>query len=199
MPGKANYSDIMDERLSHYADPPRLLLHVCCAPCASSVIETLRDRARLTLFFYNPNIYPEEEYIRRRDEVYRLVERARGGLTVSCGSYCPDVFESAARGYETCPEGGGRCGECFRLRLTETARHAAEGRYDAFTTTLTVSPHKDARLINEIGGEVSRSVGVPFLPCDFKKRDGYARSVELSRRYGLYRQNYCGCRFSLRD
>jgi predicted adenine nucleotide alpha hydrolase (AANH) superfamily ATPase len=182
---------------------PSLLLHSCCGPCSSYVLEYLRPYFRITVFFYNPNIEPEEEYIRRLNTQKKLISilNADGGRRVEliCGGYAPERYLSAVAGLETEPEGGGRCGVCFRLRLEESARLAAAEGFDYFATTLTVSPHKNAPLINAIGGAAGTRFGARYLPSDFKKRGGYLRSVELSREYGLYRQNYCGCRFGLPD
>jgi len=180
---------------------PRLLLHACCAPCLSSVLERLGERFDVTVLYYNPNIYPREEYEKRLDELYKLLRLQKTGNAVRllCGEYRPEDYYNIIGGLEKEPEGGGRCRLCFELRLGETATLAREGGYDYFTTTLTVSPHKNAELINSIGGAMSEKYGVPYLFSDFKKRDGYRRSIELSNIYGLYRQNYCGCEFSKRD
>lgn len=174
---------------------PRLLLHSCCGPCSSAVIERLAPHFDLTVYYYNPNIAPEEEYRRRLAVQRELVEKLGRAVLVE-GEYEPAVFLAAVRGLEGEPEGGARCTECFRLRLEATARRAAEGGFDYFCTTLTVSPHKDAARINAISEALAEHYGVAALPADFKKREGYKRSIELSRQYGLYRQNYCGCPFS---
>lgn len=173
---------------------PRLLLHSCCAPCSSHVVTYLKDYFDLTVFYYNPNISPEAEYEKRRAEQLRFLEQ-EGIPVLSCG-YEGGRYDEAVRGLEEEPERGARCTVCFALRLERTAREAAAGGFDYWCTTLTVSPHKDAALINELGERIGCAAGVPFLPSDFKKRDGYRRSVQLSAQYGLYRQNYCGCRFS---
>ncbi len=176
---------------------PRLLLQVCCAPCLSAVLERVCPHFDVTLYYFNPNTHPEEEYEKRYAEIPKLL-RASGREDVALlrGEYSPEAFFAAARGLENEPEGGGRCRECFRLRLSATARAASEMGCDYFGTTLTVSPHKNARLINSIGEELSESFGLKWLPSDFKKRDGYLRSIRLSQEYGLYRQCWCGCRFS---
>ena len=180
---------------------PSLLLHSCCGPCSSYVLEYLRPYFQITVFFYNPNIEPAQEYARRLDTQKNLLSalNADGGRRVEliCGAYEPERYLAAVRGLETEPEGGGRCGVCFRLRLEESARLAAAEGFEYFATTLTVSPHKNALLINGIGQEAGARFGVRYLPSDFKKRGGYLRSVELSREYGLYRQNYCGCQFGI--
>ena len=177
---------------------PRLLLHSCCAPCSSAVLEYLSPHFDITLFYYNPNITPEEEYRKRVAELHRLVREADypNPVAILEGRYDPTAFFGMARGLEELPEGGQRCFCCYRLRLEETARVAAAGGYEYFTTTLSVSPYKNAAKLNAIGAELGEACGVKYLLSDFKKKDGYRRSIELSRQYGLYRQNYCGCVFS---
>ncbi len=256
-----NYRKQLDELISTWSASgriPTLLLHCCCAPCSSAVLEYLSNYCRITVFFYNPNISPKEEYEKRLQEEKRFIKEftqraggfvpdavsgegnrdSRGGIIdtaedvlFSAGSgnlserypvedvissegsgslsgrypieileaaYDPERFFEEARGLESAPEGGERCTKCFSLRLRETARAAKEGGFDFFTTTLTISPLKDAHRLNAIGTQMGELFGVPFLPSDFKKRDGYKRSIELSRDYNLYRQNYCGCIFSKR-
>lgn len=182
-------------------EPPRLLLHSCCAPCSSYVLEYLSEYFQITVFYYNPNIAPREEYLMRAEEQKRLTEQMnlQNPVTFLAGDYHPEVFYEMSKGLEDVPEGGERCFRCYRLRLMEAAKIAKEGGYDYFTTTLTISPLKNAPKLNETGLEVSKLYGVAYLPSDFKKRDGYRRSIELSREYGLYRQNYCGCIFSKRN
>lgn len=177
---------------------PRLLLHSCCAPCSSYVLEYLSRYFSITVFYYNPNIYPPQEYQKRVQEQQRLITElpALHPVTLQEGTYEPDRFFAMAKGLEQVPEGGERCFRCFRLRLEEAAKVAREGAYDYFTTTLTISPLKNAGKLNEIGEEVGRLYGVRHLPSDFKKKNGYKRSIELSREYGLYRQDYCGCVYS---
>lgn len=177
---------------------PRLLLHSCCAPCSSYVLEYLSQYFEITVFYYNPNISPAEEYEKRAEEQRRLIGElpAKHPVRLQVGKYEPERFYEMARGLEQVPEGGGRCFGCYRLRLEEAARLAAEGGYDYFTTTLTISPLKNAGKLNEIGEELGEIYKVPHLPSDFKKKNGYKRSVELSAEYGLYRQNYCGCVYS---
>ena len=176
---------------------PRLLLHACCAPCASSVIERLYPHFRVTLFYCNPNIHPREEYEKRAAEFPKLL-RGLGmeDVELIVPPWEPGVFFEAAKGLEDAPEGGARCERCFDLRLSEAAKLARAGGYDFFCTTLTVSPHKDARLINGIGQRLASECGVPWLPSDFKKRDGYLRSIRLCRELGIYRQCFCGCVYS---
>ena len=180
---------------------PRLLLHSCCAPCSSYCLEYLCTSFFITVFYYNPNIYASEEYRHRVEEQKRLIaaynaEERGYPISIIEGDYQPELFGQIARGYEDCPEGGERCFRCFDLRLRETAKQAAAGGYDYFGTTLTISPLKNALKINEIGQALSTEYDIPWLPSDFKKRNGYKRSVELSAQYELYRQDYCGCAFS---
>lgn len=179
----------------------RLFLHSCCAPCSSYVLFYLRMFFEITVFYYNPNITQQEEYEKRAAEQRRLIavlneERAGFPIHVQEGPYEPEIFLKASRGLERCPEGGKRCERCFALRLQETARQAGEQGFDYFTTTLTISPLKNARLLNEIGRQAAQKYNAAFLPSDFKKRDGFRQSAVLSRKYGLYRQDYCGCVFS---
>lgn len=174
----------------------KMLLHSCCGPCSTHVIETLINEYDLTIFYYNPSIFPSAEYQKRLQEQKRYAKIK--GINVIEGKYDEDEFLSRVRGHEGDAEGGGRCAICFEMRLTETALRAKEGSFDIFATTLTVSPHKNAELINAIGKRVGEEYDIEFLPSNFKKADGYKKSVELSKRFGLYRQNYCGCRFSVR-
>lgn len=176
----------------------RLLLHSCCAPCSSYCLTQVSGVFRTTVFYYNPNLDCSEEYEKRKREQIRFLEETGQADFLDFG-YDHGEFLRAAHGLEDEREGGARCKECFFLRLTRTAREAKAGGYDYFATTLTVSPLKNARLINEIGFALQEQYGVNYLPTDFKKRGGYLRSVELSKEYGLYRQNYCGCEFSKRD
>ncbi|HPW78823.1 MAG TPA: epoxyqueuosine reductase QueH [Bacteroidales bacterium] len=180
-------------------NPPRkLLLHVCCGPCSTTALERLSKNFDIAVFFFNPNIGPTEEYELRRNESKRFLKQAYGDKVKFIeGDPDPGIFYRAVRGLEKEPEGGLRCQVCYRLRLEETARHARNNRFDLFCTTLTVSPRKDAVLINRIGTETAEKTGaVSYLPSDFKKQDGFRRSVEISKENGLYRQNYCGCVFS---
>lgn len=180
---------------------PRLFLHSCCAPCSSYVLEYLSKYFSITVFYYNPNISPREEYEKRVEEVCCLINKMQFDHPVEFveGRYEPEKFYEMAKGLEDVPEGHERCFKCYRLRLEEAARLAREGGFDYFTTTLSISPLKNAGKINEIGEELARIYQVPHLPSDFKKKNGYKRSVELSHEYGLYRQNYCGCVFSKRE
>ncbi|MCD8082249.1 MAG: epoxyqueuosine reductase QueH [Clostridiales bacterium] len=177
---------------------PRLLLHACCAPCSSYVLEYLSRYFDITVFYYNPNISPAQEYEKRVAELRRLIGEMplERPVRLEIGAYEPERFYEISRGYEAEPEGGERCFRCYRLRLEETARMAAAGGYDYFATTLTISPLKNAQKLNEIGEEVAEIYDVVHLPSDFKKKNGYKRSIELSGEYRLYRQNFCGCVFS---
>lgn len=178
--------------------PPRLLLHSCCAPCSSYVLEYLSDYFEITDFFYNPNIEPESEYRHRETELKRLIEemQLKNPVHFVSGCYDPHRFHEAVRGLEKIPEGGERCFACYRLRMEEAAELAKDGGYDYFTTTLSISPLKRADKINEIGQALEKKYGVKHLPSDFKKKGGYQRSIVLSKEHGLYRQDYCGCVFS---
>lgn len=179
---------------------PSLYLHSCCAPCSSYVLEYLSEYFRITVFYYNPNIYPREEYWKRVEEQQRLIAQMplKHPVQFAEGEFDDRRFYESVRGMEKEPEGGGRCEQCFRLRLSETVKKAKEAGADYFATTLTISPLKNAPLINQIGEELAAEYGVPWLPSDFKKKNGYKRSTELSTEYGLYRQDYCGCVFSVR-
>ena len=178
--------------------PPRLFLHSCCAPCSSYVLEYLRNFFRITVFYYNPNIYPEDEYQKRVVEQQRLIEQLPAKYPISFveGVFEKERFYDAVKGYEDCPEGGERCFKCYELRLEETAKLAKEMGMDYFTTTLSISPLKNAEKLNEIGKKLGTIYGVAHLGSDFKKKNGYKRSVELSDEYGMYRQYYCGCVYS---
>lgn len=177
---------------------PRLLLHCCCAPCSSYVLEYLSPHFSITAHYYNPNIDTPEEYAHRARELSRFVQEMPlpGAVDVLAEPYTPAEFYAAVKGLEDVPEGGRRCYECYRLRLRRAAQAAAAGGYDYFTTTLSISPHKNAQWLNEIGRRVGGEEGVPFLPSDFKKKGGYAQSIAYSREYQLYRQDYCGCVYS---
>ena len=214
-----NYSKLLDkelEKLSQNSEKPTLLLHSCCAPCSSYVLEYLREYFRITVFYYNPNITDGKEYEYRLNEEKRLIgaynrqvrEHDFEGMNsteqamlidIMEAPYDPGNYLSAVKGYEDCPEGGDRCGICFEMRLRESAKAAADNGFDFFTTTLTISPLKNAARLNEIGERLSGEYGVRFLPSDFKKKNGYKRSIELSKEFSLYRQNYCGCAFSRRE
>ena len=202
MPGPSrNYTKELErliQKLQQEGKVPRLLLHACCAPCSSAVLEYLSQYFAITLLYYNPNIAPLEEYQKREAELRRLVSQMKFTHPVEllpC-QYDGQAFVQAARGLEGEPEGGKRCEACFRLRLRYAAQEAARLRFDYYTTTLSISPIKNAPLLNQLGEEIGREFGVAHLPSDFKKKDGYKRSVQLSKEYDLYRQDYCGCAFS---
>ena len=198
---RRNYQKELDLLIDGLQGVPRLFLHSCCAPCSSYVLEYLSEFFAITDFYYNPNIEPQEEYQRRAAELERLISRMqpRHPITFLEGSYDPAIFHEMAKGMEELPEGGERCFRCYELRMREAARLASEGGFDYFTTTLSISPLKDAERLNSIGEMLAEEYGVKYLPSDFKKRDGYKRSIELSREYGLYRQDFCGCRFSKKE
>ncbi len=179
----------------------KLLIHSCCGPCSSAVLERLHDEYDITVLYYNPNIYPPEEYLHRLETQRQIIDSLPFGDEIKLveGEYDPDAFDELAKGCESDPEGGERCRRCFEMRLGGAAEYAASHGFDLFTTTLSISPHKNSRVLNEIGERLSAECGVPWLHSDFKKQNGYLRSIELSREYGLYRQDYCGCKFSVRD
>lgn len=204
MSNKENYQLLLERTLKSIEgleNKKTLLLHACCAPCSSYVLEYLSKYFDITLFFYNPNIYPEEEFRFREDELRRLIGEMPlpRGVNIISGRYEPTEFFDIARGYEELPEGDERCHRCYALRLEESARAAKEGGFDYFCTTLSISPYKNAEWLNTIGKEMSEKYGVGYLFSDFKKKNGYKRSCQLSERYSLYRQDYCGCVFSKRE
>lgn len=180
---------------------PSLLLHSCCAPCSSYTIEYLSDYFKISVLYYNPNISPREEYEKRKAEQIRLIESmpVKNDVNFADCDYDCNEFFKIAKGYEDCREGGERCFRCYEQRLRRTAQEAQKGGYDYFCTTLSISPLKNAQKINEIGERLSEEYGILWLPSDFKKREGYKRSIELSKEYNLYRQNFCGCVYSRRE
>lgn len=186
------YYEKFEEIIKSLDGKKKLLLHSCCAPCSSSVLERLKDYFDVTVYYYNPNIAPFSEFERRLKEQITLLEKLK--IKYIIGEYEPEEFSFAIKGYETYPEGSERCKHCYYFRMRNLAKLAKENNFDFFTTTLSVSPHKNAVWINEIGKELENEFGVKFLTSDFKKKNGYLRSLELSREYGLYRQEYCGCR-----
>ena len=197
-----NYQLALDKKLEEIKNMdrvPRLLLHSCCAPCSSYCLEYLSDYFDITVLYFNPNI-EDEEYNRRLEEQKRLVNelKTKNNITVVAGRHNTDEFYSAVKGLEEEKEGGKRCEICFKLRLGEAAKFAKKNGFDYFTTTLSISPLKNASLLNQIGEELAEKEGVKYLFSDFKKRGGYLRSIELSKEYSLYRQDYCGCIFSIR-
>ena len=201
---KINYQKELDKLIEQNMREdlsPSLLLHSCCAPCSSYTIEYLSQFFKITVLYYNPNISPKEEYEKRKSEQLRLIGEMKTKYPVSfldC-DYNYNEFLDIARGYELCKEGGERCFRCYRLRLEKTAELAKENEFDYFCTTLSISPLKNSQKINEIGFELEKEFGVKWLPSDFKKKEGYKRSIELSHEYNLYRQNYCGCVFSKKE
>lgn len=186
----------MTETVKGLGRKPTLLLHSCCAPCSSYCIEELVKFFRLTVFYYNPNIDTDEEYEKRKNEQKRFIAEFAPEVEFIGEEHESEEFYKAVKGLENEPEGGKRCRVCFALRLGKTAEKAKENGYEFFATTLTISPLKNAKVINEVGLELERTYGVKYLPTDFKKRGGYLRSTVLSQRYGIYRQDYCGCVFS---
>ena len=191
-----NYDKLMTDEVAKLGNKPKLLLHCCCAPCSSACLERLNEHFQITALFYNPNI-EDEEYFRRKDELIRFIKETGWADFIDC-DHDTKEFYSAVKGLEREKEGGKRCEVCFRLRLEKTAETAEKLGYDYFTTTLTISPLKDAKLINTIG-ESLQSESVKWLYSDFKKRNGYLRSTELSKEHRLYRQNYCGCVYSRKN
>lgn len=179
---------------------PSLLLHACCAPCSSYVLEYLSQYFEITVIFYNPNISSEQEYNHRALELERFVKEKDffNPVKVVIEKYNSEEFYQMVKGMENCAEGGSRCFKCYALRLEKTAEKAKNSEFDYFTTTLSISPLKNAEKLNEIGGELEKKYGVKYLYSDFKKKNGYKRSIELSNEYNLYRQNFCGCEFSKR-
>lgn len=194
---KINYQAEMEAEIAALnGRRPTLLLHSCCGPCSSAVIERLAEHFRLTLYYYNPNIEPEAEYRRRLAEQERLLTLLPGGLSLLPCEYDHDAFSAFAQAMADEPEGGERCLSCFALRLGQTARAAKKNGFEYFTTTLSVSPHKNAEALNAIGEGIARQLGVRYLTADFKKKNGYLRSLQLSKAFDLYRQDYCGCLYS---
>lgn len=194
---KINYNLKMKDIISHIDGKPKLLLHSCCAPCSTSVLELLKDNFDISIYYYNPNIHPKEEYDIRLDELREYVKRYNISLVESV--YDSKVFFEMAKGLEAEPERGKRCYECYKLRMEETAIKAKELSFDYFTTVLSISPHKNADWINEIGENLESLYKVKYLYADFKKDNGFKKSVELSNENNLYRQDYCGCIFSKKN
>ena len=199
--GKRNYQkemEVLINRFEKTGEVPSLFLHSCCAPCSSYVLEFLSQYFKITVFYYNPNIFPLEEFEKRIEEQKSFIERmpAKYPISFVAGSYDSEKFYQMAKGLEQVPEGGERCFKCFELRLRKTAELAKEGAFDYFTTTLSISPLKNAQKLNEIGEQIAEEMGLKYLNSDFKKKNGYKRSTELSKEYGLYRQDYCGCIYS---
>lgn len=186
------------KKIDKTKERPKLLIHSCCGPCSSYVLEYLSKHFKITVFYYNPNIYPEEEYNSRAKEQKMLIDRMNLASDVDYieATYIAKDYYDAIKGHEKDPEGGERCLICYELRLKESAKFAKEYKFDYFITTLSISPHKNAVKLNEIGEKVGREYGIKHLPSDFKKKNGYKRSIELSKEHELYRQDYCGCVYS---
>ncbi len=196
---KINYDKYLEEIIKENEQKgikPKLLLHTCCAPCSSSVIERLGKNFNITVFYYNPNIEPKEEYEHRKEEQKRFLKEINIGIKFEDCDYDNEEFKNISKGLESLPEGGFRCHECYKLRLIKTAQKAIELNYDYFGTTLTVSPYKNSQVLNQIGKEIEEKYNIKYLFSDFKKKEGYKKSIELSKEYNLYRQNYCGCLYS---
>ena len=197
---KINYQNQLDRIIENISpdNPPRLLLHSCCAPCSSYTLEYLSRYFDITVYYFNPNISPKQEFDKRFEEQKRLISQMpfKNSVTLVEGDYNYDDFLEIAKGLENVPEGGERCFRCYKMRLESTARLAKEQGFDYFCTTLSISPLKHSQKINELGFEIEEKYGVKWLPSDFKKHEGYKRSIQLSREYSLYRQNFCGCVFS---
>ncbi len=196
---KQNFQKLMEEQIDSLEGTPTLLLQSCCGPCSTYVLETLAEFFKVTVLFYNPNIYPESEYYKRLDNQIKVINSMpfKNKVELMPCDYNEQEFLSAVKNLENEREGGARCKECFVLRMDKTATLAKEKGFDFFTTTLTVSPHKNAQMLNQIGKELEDKHKVKYLFGDFKKKEGYKRSIQLSKEYDLYRQEYCGCRFSL--
>ena len=201
---KENYYLLYEKQVKDIIDMnkiPTLLLHSCCAPCSSHVITTLKDYFDITIIYYNPNIYPYEEYKKRKEEQIRLIQniKSKNKLNIIDCDYDNEVYEQTIKGLEKEKEGGSRCQKCFYLRLNKTAEIAKKNNYDYFSTTLTISPYKNSIIINEIGKQLESIYNIKWLYSDYKKKDGYKKSIQLSKIYNLYRQNYCGCIYSKRE
>lgn len=198
-----NYQKELDKQIINIKEQgllPKLLLHSCCAPCSSYVLEYLSEYFDITIYYYNPNISPVEEFNKRIEEQKRLISElpVKNKISFISGNYENDKYEKMIKGLEEQPEGGSRCHLCYKLRLEETAKLAKAKGFDYFTTTLSISPYKNSKVLNEIGEELGKTYNINYLYADFKKKDGYKRSIELSKIYGLYRQDYCGCVYSKR-
>ena len=193
-----NYHKLCLEEISKLNSPKKILLHSCCAPCSSYVITFLSNYFDITILYYNPNIYPKEEYNKRKEEQIKLIKNlnTKNKLDFLDCDYENNIYNNAIIGFEQQPEGGSRCHICFNLRLEKTANLAKKHNYDYFCSTLTVSPHKNSKIINQIGENISKKYNIKWLYSDFKKNEGFKQSIELSRKYELYRQDYCGCIYS---
>ncbi len=196
---KTNYNLIMENIISNIKDKPNLLLHACCGVCSSSVLERLYPFFNITILYYNPNTYPYEEYIKRLDTQKEIIDKMNLNVNVMEVGYNFKDFDNISKGLEDEKEGGRRCSKCYYLRLEKTAQIALENNYDYFTTTLSVSPYKDSQKLNKIGKILEEKYKIKYLYSDFKKKEGYKRSNELAKKYNLYRQDYCGCKYSLKQ
>lgn len=193
-----NYQLKLDEIIASLDSTPTLLLHACCAPCSSYVLEYLSNYFKITILYYNPNIYPTEEYNRRLEELKTFLTKVnyKNKVKLEICDYNPDEYDTAVEGLENLGEKSKRCYKCYKFRLDKAAKYAKDNNYDYFTTTLSISPYKISSWINEIGEELENAYNIKYLYADFKKRNGYKRSLELSKEYNLYRQQYCGCKYS---
>lgn len=195
---KINYDNLMQEEVSKFTSKKKLLLHSCCGPCSSYVLDYLNKYFDITVLYYNPNIYPESEYIKRLNEQEKLIKELNNkNINIVTIGYDEKEFYRTIKGHELDEEGKERCHLCYKLRLEKTCLYAKENNYDYFGTTLSVSPYKNSEVLNNIGKELEETYQIKYLYSDFKKKDGYKKSIELSKKYDLYRQEYCGCKFSL--
>jgi len=197
-----NFQKLLDSEIEKIKDnkiKPRLLLHACCGPCSSYVIEYLSKYFDITIYYYNPNTYPRLEYVRRLDELNKFINNFNNSVKVIEENYEPNEFYNTIKGLEHLGEKSERCYKCYELRLNKSAMYAKNNNYDYFTTTLSISPYKNADWINEIGKELEDKIGIKYLYSDFKKKNGYKRSIELSKKYDMYRQEYCGCVYSKQE
>lgn len=194
---KINYDKLLEDTIKDFKEKKTLLLHSCCGPCSSYVLDYLKEYFDITVLYYNPNIYPKDEYQKRLNEQEKLVESLNNNdIKVIEIGYDPNEFYEVVKGHEEDKEGEERCHICYRLRLEKSAKYAYDNNYDYFTTTLSVSPYKNSEVLNEIGKELEIKYNIKYLCADFKKKDGYKKSIELSKKYDLYRQDYCGCVYS---
>ena len=196
---KENYNNLFKNEVANFDKKHSILLHSCCAPCSSHVISVLKDYFDITILYYNPNISPIQEYEKRKQEQINFIKQLDCGIKIMDCDYDNDVYEECIKGLENEKEGGARCLKCFRLRLEKTAKLASVNNFDYFCTTLTVSPYKNSQVINSIGKELMDIYNVKWLYSDFKKEEGYKHSIVLSKQYNLYRQDYCGCIYSIRN
>ena len=194
-----NYNEEFNKIIDNLNDRKTILLHSCCAPCSSYVIIKLIDYFDITILYYNPNIEPMEEYEKRKKEQIRFINELNRNIKILDTPYDNELYREKIEGLENLPEGGKRCNECIKLRLIRTLNKALENNFDYFGTTLTVSPHKNSKLINELGIELSKGKNIKYLISDFKKENGYIKSIEIAKQYNLYRQNYCGCLFTRKE